>query len=680
MAEYNNSAAEASLDEPHAGNLASGLQPALLQALGARQAEDWTAATPKKCPNFLKVTWRNSSEALQRAEQHLHATTSGKRQPAEEQRWILENSRLLRGVSKETGQALKTLPKLPCLPPAPGQPQETPRAYHIATGFLQVAEGAFSEEAFGAYLAGAQQVVVLEMKELWALKPLLQLALLEQLGQVAGTYLDSPERDNQTRQDPTEAASVSASLALASLLEISRMEWKDFFEANSLVDYILREDPSGTYLKMDFESRQVYRDAISDLAPYAKLSEGEIARQAILGARSAKRRNRGAGSRAAERRNEVGYYLLDTGAATLKETIGYRPTFGKRIRDLILDWPEVYYTVGVELTTLLMVYLLLRHLGPLIPLLPCLLLLIPASQATVGLMNHLTTCLLRPRQLPKMDFSAGIPPEFLTMVVVPSMLLNENEVRHIVEALEVRYLGNRDPNLHFALLTDSPDAPQPHDRQDDLVSLCSTLVEQLNAKYAPDRQGSFFHFHRRLVYNPQENTWMGWERKRGKLLDLNKLLRNEEDNFPVKVGDLPILPRVRFVITLDSDTRLPRDTAHRLVGALAHPLNRAVVDRETNTVVEGYGILQPRVGISIESARQSRLASIYSGETGCDIYTRAVSDVYQDLFGEGSFTGKGIYEVDTFQQVLGNRFPSNILLSHDLIEGSYAGAGQVSDV
>lgn len=246
--------------------------------------------------------------------------------------------------------------------------------------------------------------------------------------------------------------------------------------------------------------------------------------------------------------------------------------------------------------------------------------------------------------------------------------------------MEIRYLGNRDPHLHFALLTDSPDASQPLDGHDELAGICSNLIEQLNQKYAPDKRGTFLHLHRHRVYNPSEESWMGWERKRGKLIDLNNLLLGALDSFPIKAGDVSVLPQVRFVITLDADTKLPPGTAHRLIGALAHPLNQAVIDPKTNTVVEGYAILQPRVSISIESSRHSRLAAIYSGQTGFDIYTQAISDVYQDLFGEGSFAGKGIYEVESFQRVLGERFPANALLSHDLIEGAYARAGLVSDI
>ena len=261
------------------------------------------------------------------------------------------------------------------------------------------------------------------------------------------------------------------------------------------------------------------------------------------------------------------------------------------------------------------------------------------------------------------------------MVAVPTLLLSEKQVRELVENLEVRFLGNHDPNIHFALLTDLADSREPAREDNPLITLCSDLIRELNDKYASQHMGSFFLFHRHRVYNPREKSWMGWERKRGKLLDLNKLLRGQYDSFPVKVGELSILPRVRFVITLDSDTELPRGSAHRMVGALAHPLNQAIIDPQTNTVVDGYGILQPRVGVSVQSTARSRLAAIYAGETGFDIYTRAISDAYQDLYREGSFTGKGIYEVDAVHRVLDRRFPRNSLLSHDLLEGAYARGG-----
>ena len=274
-------------------------------------------------------------------------------------------------------------------------------------------------------------------------------------------------------------------------------------------------------------------------------------------------------------------------------------------------------------------------------------------------MNQLTAFILPPRALPKLDFSEGIPSDCATMAVVPTLLLNEAYIRRMVTDLEIRYLANRDANLYFALATDAPDSPSRFDQSDQLASLCSNLIQELNSKYSSSGDSPFFLFHRFRTFNPSEGSWMGWERKRGKLLDLNDLLRGEKDSFPVKVGNLSIFPQIKYVIAVDSDTQLPRDAARRLVATMAHPLNRAVIDPRSNTVVEGYGMLQPRVGISVQSASRSLLASIYSGQTGFDLYTRAISDIYQDLFGEGTFVGKGIYEVDAFRQVLGKRFPTN---------------------
>src|SRR6202035_121698 len=300
--------------------------------------------------------------------------------------------------------------------------------------------------------------------------------------------------------------------------------------------------------------------------------------------------------------------------------------------------------------------------------------------SAVQIMNYLATLLLPAQILPKLDFSEGLPPDCITLVAIPTLLVNDAQVHKLAEDLEVRFLGNHDPNLHFMLLTDLPDAAEKPEEDNSLVDLCAGLICGLNEKYRGKEMGSFFLLHRHPVYNPREGFWMGWERKRGKLMDLNNLLRGQFDSFPLKVGDRSTLPKVRFVITLDSDTELPRGAACRMVGALAHPLNQAILDPEKGIVVAGYGILQPRVGVSVQSSARSRLASIYSGQTGLDIYTRAASDVYQDLYGEGIFVGKGIYEVATLHRVLDRRFPRNALLSHDLVEGAYARAGLVSDV
>ena len=279
-----------------------------------------------------------------------------------------------------------------------------------------------------------------------------------------------------------------------------------------------------------------------------------------------------------------------------------------------------------------------------------------------------------------MDFEHGIPPEHRTLVAVPTMLTSAAGIEHLLEGLEVRYLANRDPCLHFALVTDFVDAAAetlPGDAE--LVRLAREGIERLNEKYADVRGDIFYLFHRARRWNAQEGVWMGYERKRGKLADLNATLRGAEGRFAEVVGQTAILQGVRYVITLDTDTQLPRDAARLMVGTLAHRLNRPVFDAQCGRVVDGYTILQPRVGVSLPSAQRSRFVQLYADDPGVDPYTRVVSDVYQDLFGEGSFIGKGIYDVDSFEQCCGD-FPDNAILSHDLIEGAYCRSGLLSDV
>ncbi len=294
-------------------------------------------------------------------------------------------------------------------------------------------------------------------------------------------------------------------------------------------------------------------------------------------------------------------------------------------------------------------------------------------------MNLVVTLVIPPRQLPRLDFSEGIPDDARTFVVIPTLLLSRAGIESLLEKIEIHFLANRDPNLLFGLLTDFPDSPTPTSAQDELLELCAEGIRVLNERYAADQGSPFYLFHRGRQWNPSESVWMGRERKRGKLNDFNALLLGEDDAFETKLGDLSVLPTVRYVITLDTDTQLPRDTAAKLVGNMAHPLNWPIIDSKTALVREGYAILQPRVSISMESAARSRLARIYSGQTGFDPYTTAVSDVYQDLFGRATFTGKGIYDLRAFHAALKGRFPDNALLSHDLIEGEHARCGLVSD-
>jgi cyclic beta-1,2-glucan synthetase len=570
--------------------------------------------------------------------------------------WVLDNFRLILGVEKEVREFAAGLREFPVVLDSRGE--ETPRVCLVARSYLFTCGQSFSEADLAAFVDGYQTAADLSMNEIWMLKPALEMELLDRL----------------TGDDPVEWPTL-----LTSLRKIGDTVWKDLFEAASAVHRVLARDPAGVYLRMDYDSRERYRNAIAELAKHSGLTEVETAETVIDLCQQACAVSDG--SRTAERRTHIGFYLVDSGRPQLESAIGFRPPFRARFPRLVLRYPTVFYLAGIELLTILVVCAILSRSGSLTPAYAALLFLaLPATQAAADFMNNLAAFVAEPRVLPKLDFSEGIPPDCVTMVAVPALLLNEAQVRDLVLDLEIRFLANRDPHLYFALLTDPPDSDRSRDEHDALTDLCARLIEGLNARYRAEERSPFFLFHRHRTYNQAEGRWMGWERKRGKLLDLNQLLRGRFDAFPVKVGDLTVLPAVRYIITLDADTQLPRDTAAKLVGAIAHPLNQAVVDRTRGMVVEGYGILQPRVGISVQSAARSRLAALYSGQTGFDIYTRAISNVYQDLFAEGIFTGKGIYEVDTLIEVLDRRFPDNALLSHDLIEGTYARAALVSDI
>src|SRR6516165_8600022 len=435
---------------------------------------------------------------------------------------------------------------------------------------------------------------------------------------------------------------------------------------------------------MDVESRDLYRNEIAYIVKRSDFSELEVARAALELAQRAHRTTY-QDSRLAERVSNVGYYLIAEGADTLKRKVGFHPDLGNRLRKFVKAHPDDFYLSSIAFLTITIAATVISlsafdYWSFATYVLLLLLLLLPCSEDAVQIVNYLVVSLLSPQPLPKLDFEDGIPDNCTTLVTGPTLLLDESHVRKVVEDLEVRFLGNQDPNLHFALLTDLPDSATPPGQIDSLATLCASLVKKLNDKYVGHEGGSFFLFHRARKYNPRERIWMGWERKRGKLLELNRFLRGSAGDYSATVGKLSILSTIRYVIALDADTLLPRDTACRMIGALAHPVNQAIIDPASNIVVAGYGILQPRAGISIRSAGRSRLAKIWSGQAGLDVYSCAVSDVYQDLYGEGTYVGKGIYEVDTLHRVLDGRFPSNLLLSHDLIEGAYARSGLVSDI
>ncbi|HWS02439.1 MAG TPA: cyclic beta 1-2 glucan synthetase, partial [Gammaproteobacteria bacterium] len=478
------------------------------------------------------------------------------------------------------------------------------------------------------------------------------------------------------------ANQISIANCIGSLRFIGAMDWRDYFESLSVVELTLHDDPIGLYASQDFTTRDRYRHVIENVARGSSLSEWAVARQAIDLAQAAAERS-GKDHRSAH----VGYFLIDRGRPQLERAVGYRLPLRTHISRASRDFSLFFYLGSILLFTAVSTALALAtssgfDVGDWRYALFAITGTIAFSALIVSLVNQVVTLLLPPRGLSRLDFSQGIPASHRTMVVVPTLLDTPQEIDALLEALEIRYLGNRDPNLFFALLTDFSDAAEQTLPEDDaLIAYARAAVEALNATYHEDRPCIFYLFHRPRLWNPYERVWMGYERKRGKLEQFNALLRGEAQTaFSEIVGDQSILASIQYVITLDTDTQLPRDAARALIGSIAHPLNRPVYDADKGRIVEGYAILQPRASISLTSANQSRFTKLFVGESGLDPYTREVSDVYQDIFGEGSFIGKGIYDVDAFRSAVDGRFPENLILSHDLLESGYARSALVTDV
>ena len=501
---------------------------------------------------------------------------------------------------------------------------------------------------------------------------------------------------------------ISIANSIGSLRFISALDWGRFVEDLSPVEQVLRGDPAGVYESQDFVTRDRYRHTVEALARGSRYSEARVAETAIALAQAVADRE---GPQ--KREAHVGYYLIDPGRPALERAAKSRVPLLTRLTRLARPLRLLVYLLPIIVFTALAMALPVYHAvthqqdpGEIIFFV--VVGLFAATALVVPVVNLLITITIPPRVLPRMDFSRGIPEEHRTVVVIPTLVACGEDVEDLLEALEVRYLGNRDPNLFFALLTDFRDAPeqtQPGD--DELVNQLRSGIETLNTTYAEEgHPGIFYLFHRPRLWNPRDRVWMGWERKRGKLEQFNALLmaaradqaggtapsaggpppgggaafNDAAKAFSDIVGELSILGTIRYVITLDTDTQLPRDAAHLLIGNLAHPLVRPTYDPDKGRVVDGWAVLQPRTSISLTSTSGSLFTRLYAGEAGIDPYTREISDVYQDLFGEGSFVGKGIYDVEAFAKAVGGRFPENKILSHDLLEGCHARSALVTDV
>lgn len=644
--------------------------------------------------------------------------------------WLLDNSYVIQGNIEEVQRNLpkkfyQDLPKISGLP----------RIYFIAKEMIRCSANKLTRENITAFLNSYQSVDPLTIGELWALPLIMRLRLIENIeylshdidrriseGESASFWgnrlLTASRRDPQQLEsfmntlkkecDPTPhfaeelfdhlfdeekvlpmvrswieetfhtslgdvihgeqikrtVEQVAFSSAIVSLIALSQVSWREVFESVCVVDKILDEDPDGTYAKMDFFTRDIYRKEVEKLSKGSNQPETYVARETVEQARR--------GDNSVNR--HVGYYLIDKGRPVLEEDLHFKPTFSQSIQRFLLKHPTSVYLGGIVLFTALLVGLLAMHTNSVVL---WLLALIPASEVVIQLYNLLLSRILPPFVLPKMKFEKGVPEDRPTLVIIPTMLSGKAAIKENTNRLEVHYLANTDPGLRFGLLVDFIDAKTAQ-TEHDLPLLEYTLngIKWLEERYGKDK---FFLFYRDRVYSPSEGAWIGWERKRGKLEALNRfLVEGEHAGIILKWGNRERLRGIQYVITLDSDTQLPKDTARQLVATLVHPLNQPKI--ADGKIERGYTLIQPKMSTNYVHSQLTLFSYIFADEMSVDPYTSAISNVYQDLMQEGTYHGKGIYEVKAFHELLTNRFPEEYILSHDLIEGIYGRVGFASDV
>lgn len=601
-------------------------------------------------------------KALENRLQRLYERlATGEDEPISEQaaEWLLDNRHTVDLAVAEVRQALPAgfWRRLPRLAEDGAEPAGIPRIEALVRAFF-TASPELDLTRLEEFLDAYQDVSPLTLGELWACPALLRYRLLEGLATAV-----------------EEGAPEDVVTSLASLRTLERTDWRSVFERSSRVEAELAGDPAGAYSAMDFASRDAYRKAVEEIADGSPHSEPEVARAAV----------EAGGHGSDPRRRHVGFHLVGEGRRDLERRLGCRPPWRLRWRRGLLAHSRLVYLGGVGLGLVLalsVVWLYASRAGAGWGSLALVMLLgaLPACAVAVAALNTLLAWVLPPRTLPRLDFeNEGIPPPWATLVAVPCLLTSPEEVSSLVDSLEIHFLANDDPHLGFALLSDWADAPaeeMPGDEE--LLERAREGIRKLNRRHGTANRKPFLWLHRERRWSPTQGCWMGWERKRGKLEELFRLIQGDGDTTYRWMNVSPEeLTRFRFVLTLDADTVLPRGAAARLVATLAHPLQRPRL--EGGRVTSGYGILQPRVEILPADAHRTRFARIFAGDATFDAYSRAVSDVYQDLFGRGVFTGKGLLDVEAFHAALTGRVPEGSLLSHDLFESLYARCALVSD-
>ncbi len=658
--------------------------------------------------------------------------------------WLLDNFHVIAAAARDIQHDLPPsfFARLPRV--AADEFAGQPRIYALALELIGSSAGRIEAQRLQRFIGALQSITPLTIGELWAWPSVLKLALIDHLRErseamaearlhrvaadrLASALEDSASKDpdwpeaphpafvtrllrrsralgavatalhrrldaalslrgetmeDAIRADGQQQAAAQAAVAnlITSLRFIGTFDWSEFFESVSLVEQVLRRDPAGVYGRMDFRSRDRYRHAVEELARPTGDAQLLLALKTVERARQVQ--VRAPDDPAAH----VGYHLIGPGRQLFERSVAWRPDPWQQVRRLFFAWATPGYLGTIAAGTLGLVAAAVAYAhhfgwrgGGLVFV--GLLTLVPASELVIQLLQRAVSYLIPPRRLPRIELDQ-VPASARTMVIVPTLFDSVERVEELVAHLEVQALGNLDPRIHFALLSDFPDAGSESLPQDAaILDAARAGIEALNARHREGDSDRFFLFHRHRQWNGREGLWMGWERKRGKIEEFNRLLRGATDtSFTVSVGNLAVLPDVKYCITLDSDTRLPRGVARELVGIIVHPLNRARFDPQAGRVTAGYGVLQPRISVTFMSAAGSLFARLYSGHTGVDPYSTAVSDTYQDLFAEGIFTGKGLYDVDAFSAALENSVPENTLLSHDLFEGLHARVALVSDV
>ncbi|OWK36353.1 glycoside hydrolase family 94 protein [Fimbriiglobus ruber] len=708
-------------------------QAVLLQVM-RELADASRAATPPGTANLLR-RFRDNARRLEFAYRTLSLRSArGEPVPADAE-WLLDNYYVIGDVVREVevdlpGGYYRELPAL-----AGGPFGGLPRVYPLALALLVYTDSGPTEETVREAVRTYQEVAPLSTGELWAVPTMLRLGLLENLRRLADQIVDTvthhetaktaiahahggrhhrlPEppadaiavavweqlRDHEPPPgpgadalhgwtarhlaDPAQvqhrefirqaANQVSIGNSITSLRLLGVIDWPAFFEATSLVEAQLRTDPAGIYQRQNFATRDRCRRAVESLARGSRKSEVDVARAALREAE---------GHSDDPVRGQAGWVLIGDGRREFERQVNYRAPWRTAYREWVLAHPNTTYFTLMTVMTLALAAVALLAGGGWLAIVAFGAVFLPASELAVALTNFVVCRLVPPRVLPKMDFKAGIPEECETVVVMPTLLIRPSQGGDLAARLELHYLSCSDPRLIFALLTDFADAPTETTPDDDAcVQAALDAIQTLNEQYAAVGSPRFFLFHRRRQFNEAEGCWMGWERKRGKLDEFNRLLRGATDtSYAVVSHPADELPHVRFVLTLDADTVLPRDAARQMIATLAHPLNRPRLSADGRRVEAGYAILQPRVSFLYQTGFRSWFARLFAGSAGVDPYSAAVSDTYMDLFGRGTFTGKGLYDVDAFDATAGRAFPDNHILSHDLIESNHARCALATDI